>query len=168
MEKNKWGYLLGGAVIGLILMYWIAPSIGTKTQNVSTGSTDQEKANKELVQKYEDLTFEKRDVNAAVLLLADNFKQHNPTIPDGKDGFINGVGGFLLKQNPNLKIVTKRIVAEGDLVVLHSFGKFDNKNPAERGVAVVDIFRIENGKIAEHWDVIETIPEQPANSNTMF
>jgi predicted SnoaL-like aldol condensation-catalyzing enzyme len=128
----------------------------------------QEEQNKKLVLEYEDLTFNKKDVNAAVAYLHDNFVQHNPQIPDGKQGFIDGVGGYLLKQNPNIKITIKRVIASGDFVVLHAFGKFDDTNPGERGVSIMDIFRIADGKIIEHWDAIEPIPEQSANTNTMF
>jgi predicted SnoaL-like aldol condensation-catalyzing enzyme len=57
------------------------------------------------------------------------------------------------------------MIAEGDLVVLHVHTKRDEH---DRGKAVVDIFRVENGKIVEHWDVIQDVPEKAANSNTMF
>jgi predicted SnoaL-like aldol condensation-catalyzing enzyme len=59
----------------------------------------------------------------------------------------------------------KRMVAEGDMVMVHSHLI---RQPGERGTAVVDIFRLENGKVVEHWDVLQEIPEHPANNNTMF
>ena len=59
----------------------------------------------------------------------------------------------------------KRFVAEGDLVVVHSHLV---RKPGDRGMAVMDIFRLENGKIVEHWDVLQEAPESPANNNTMF
>ncbi len=155
---------LGGVAVVVIVAILIL--VGVFASKQMNGSDTQ--ANKDLVLKFEDLAFEKKDVSAAAALLSDDFKQHNPQIPDGKEGFIQGVGGYLLKQNPNLKLTVKRVVAEGDLVVLHVFGKYDNNNPAERGVAVMDIFRVKDGKIAEHWDVIESIPETAANTNTMF
>jgi hypothetical protein len=59
----------------------------------------------------------------------------------------------------------RRFIAEGDLVVVHSHLV---REPQDRGMAVMDIFRIENKKIVEHWDVLQEIPESPANNNTMF
>ena len=66
---------------------------------------------------------------------------------------------------PELHLDIKRMIAEGDLVVTHSH--LENY-PDDRGTAVVDLFRVENGKIVEHWDVLQPIPEQAANDNTMF
>ena len=124
--------------------------------------------NKKLVMDYEELTFNKKDVASAVQYLHDNFKQHNPQVPDGKEGFINGIGGYLLAQNPNLKKDIKLVLADGDMVVVHSFAKFDSTNEAEKGVAIADFYKIIDGKIAEHWDVIQQIPAESANNNTMF
>jgi predicted SnoaL-like aldol condensation-catalyzing enzyme len=74
------------------------------------------------------------------------------------------VRGFS-QQFPDAYVDIKRVIAEGDMVVTHSHFTL---NPEDRGSAVVDIFRIENGKVVEHWDVIQMIPETPLNSNTMF
>jgi predicted SnoaL-like aldol condensation-catalyzing enzyme len=123
---------------------------------------------KKIVMEYDELAFGKKDINAAAALIADDFKQHNPQVPDGKDGVVNGIGGYLLKNNPNLKVEVKRVISDGEFVVLHKFGTFDSTNTADRGMAIIDIFRVANGKIAEHWDVIQPIPEQSANGNTMF
>ena len=59
----------------------------------------------------------------------------------------------------------KRVFADGDFVILHVHGV---REPGERGVAIIDIFRLEKGKIVEHWDVVQPIPEKPANNNGMF
>lgn len=67
--------------------------------------------------------------------------------------------------NPQAKNVIKKVIAEGDLVVLHVHS---TENDSDRGRAIIDIFRVENGKIVEHWDVIQNIPEKSKNSNTMF
>jgi len=68
-------------------------------------------------------------------------------------------------KNPTARSEIKRAVAEGDLVFLHVHAK---SSETDRGMAVVDIFRVENGKVVEHWDVVQPIPEKANNSNTMF
>lgn len=90
--------------------------------------------------------------------------QHNPHVPNGKAPFVDYFTGYF-KENPEAQNVIKRVIADKDLVVLHVHSK---QNKADRGVAIVDIFRLENGKIVEHWDVQQAIPEQSANTNTMF
>lgn len=71
----------------------------------------------------------------------------------------------LFKKYPGYHASIKRIIAEGDYVVVHNHTV---TGPNDRGNAIVDIFRIEDGKIAEHWDVIQPVPEHSANQNTMF
>ncbi len=66
---------------------------------------------------------------------------------------------------PNLRIDFKRLFAEEDLVVVHSHMK---REPSDRGLAVVDIFRLDNDKVVEHWDVVQEVPENAANPNGMF
>jgi len=92
------------------------------------------------------------------------YRQHNPNAADGAEPFI-GFVKWLTAANPQLRVEFKRVVAEGDLVVVHSH---NIPAPGTRGKAVVDIFRVENGKIVEHWDVVREVPEASKNSNTMF
>ena len=70
-----------------------------------------------------------------------------------------------MSQNPQLSIEIKRTIAEGDLVATHCLIKM---SPEERGMAVMDFFRLQDGKIVEHWDVLQPIPEMSANNTTMF
>jgi predicted SnoaL-like aldol condensation-catalyzing enzyme len=91
--------------------------------------------------------------------------QHNPQAADGFQAFIDFVKLFTT-QNPRLHVDIKRVIAECDLVVTHSHLTL---NPSDRGSAVADIFRLNrDGKVVEHWDVIQAIPETSANDNTMF
>ena len=89
------------------------------------------------------------------------YRQHNPLIEDGMEG-LRKVAAWLT----NARCEIKRVFADGDYVILHSHwhGLSDNLC----GEAVVDIFRLEDGKVLEHWDVIQPIPETSANGNTMF
>jgi len=93
-----------------------------------------------------------------------DYKQHNPYAASGAKPAIDFLGGYV-KQNPEARTEIKRVIADGDLVAIHNNPK---QNATDRGRAVVDIFRIEKGKVVEHWDVVQDVPAQSANSNTMF
>ena len=83
---------------------------------------------------------------------------------DGAEPFI-GFVHYFTQTFPDLHLDIKRLIAEGDLVVTHSHM---TRHAGDRGMAVIDIFRLENGKIVEHLDVLQDIPETAANNNTMF
>jgi predicted SnoaL-like aldol condensation-catalyzing enzyme len=82
----------------------------------------------------------------------------------GREAAINFLEPFFAK-NPNVSYSIKRIIADGNLVAVHSHGKFA---PDDRGIAVVDILRVQGCKVMEHWDVVQSIPEKSANTNGMF
>jgi predicted SnoaL-like aldol condensation-catalyzing enzyme len=122
-------------------------------------------ANKRIVSEWHELAIDQRKPEEAVAkYLGPHYRQHNPGAGDGPEPFIAAVKA-LTKTFPELSMEPKRIIAEGDLVVLHSHLIL---KPSDRGRAVVDIFRLENGKIVEHWDVVQEVPETSANNNTMF
>jgi len=125
-------------------------------------SSVQEK-NKEIVKKFYDLIINHKDFEAAKPYIGTRYKQHNPLVkdyPEGLKAFIE----FLKKNYPEARSEIKRVIAEDDYVVLHVHSI---RSPQiER--AIIEIFRLENGKIEEHWDVIQEIPEESANSNSMF
>ncbi|HEX7445843.1 MAG TPA: nuclear transport factor 2 family protein [Methanothrix sp.] len=126
---------------------------------------DKSEINKAIVSDFYNLAFNlKKPEEAADKYLGSHYRQHNPGAPDGKEPFIAFVNGFQ-KIFPTLRFEIKRLVAGDDLVVQHSHLI---RKAGDRGMAVIDIFRLENGKIVEHWDVLQEIPETSANSNTMF
>jgi predicted SnoaL-like aldol condensation-catalyzing enzyme len=126
---------------------------------------DQSESNKAIVRDYYDLAFnQKKPEEAVAKHMGPYYRQHNPQAADGPEPFIAFVRGFA-QAFPSMKVDMKRMIAEGDLVVVHSHL---TREPGDRGAAVVDIFRLENGKIVEHWDVVQEIPESSANNNTMF
>lgn len=105
-----------------------------------------------------------KNVTAAAELLTDRYIQHNPMAPTGKAGFLQAIPAFH-KMSPDLKMEIKRLFAEGAYVIAHSHYQFTKEG---NGSAVVDIFRIKDGKVDEHWDVMQEIPDKMAHSNTMF
>jgi len=90
--------------------------------------------------------------------------QHNPLAATGRDAAIAFLEPFF-QGHPEAVYSIKRIIADGNLVAVHSHAKFA---AADRGLAVIDILRVEHCKIAEHWDVAQPVPEKTANSNGMF
>lgn len=89
---------------------------------------------------------------------------HNPNAPDGPEGFKTFLQ-FLKEKFPASRSEIERVFADGDYVILHVHAV---REPGTRGNAIVDIFKLENGKIGEHWDVVQPIPEKAANVNGMF
>lgn len=116
--------------------------------------------NKQSVIAFYERAFNDREPEDAVeKYVGSRYIQHNPQAPDGADAFIAFVRGS------ELRVEIKRAIAEGDLVMTHSLLK---TSPDDRGTAAADIFRLEDGKIVEHWDVLQPVPERSANDNTMF
>jgi len=129
-------------------------------------------ANKEMVINFFKTAFIERDPEKAVqLYVGSYYTQHNPFFPDGKQGFIKKVKQWT-GDNFNRQFEFKRVIAEGDYVMLHvrQILAEDDKDfgVSANGNAVIDIFRLENRKIVEHWDVVHVVPTESANNNTMF
>ena len=121
--------------------------------------------NKQLVREFYNLAFnQQQPEEAARRYVGPSYRQHNPQAGDGAEAFIQFVTGFLA-QVPQVSVDIKRTIAEGDFIVTHGWLKL---SPEDRGTAVMDIFRVADGKIAEHWDVLQPVPEIAANDNTMF
>jgi predicted SnoaL-like aldol condensation-catalyzing enzyme len=120
--------------------------------------------NKELVIKLLTLAFKDKDVKSASDLITDRYIQHNPIVPTGKQGFIEGLTAFY-KSFPNLKWELKKIWVEDDYVIAHSHYRLSKNG---NGNSIVDIFRIKDGKADEHWDISQEIPDKMAHSNGMF
>jgi predicted SnoaL-like aldol condensation-catalyzing enzyme len=121
--------------------------------------------NKQVVRSFYEESFNGGDPEGAVeRYVGDRYIQHNPQASDGPGAFVGFVKWYRA-QFPQLHVDIKRMIAEGDLVMTHSL---ITTSPDDRGSAAADIFRIEDGKVVEHWDVVQPIPEQTANENTMF
>ena len=117
--------------------------------------------NKDIAVAFYKAVIEGRVEDAFRLYAGSPYRQHNPLIEDGMEGLRKVVTWLT-----DARCEIKRVFADGDHVILHSHWHGLSDSP--RGEAVVDIFRLEGGKVVEHWDVIQPIPETSANTNTMF
>ena len=130
----------------------------------SLAETPEEARNKAIVLEFYEKAINQKDFAAAEPYFGETYTQHNPTAEDGKEGFKNFLQ-FVRGNWPNLHTTIKAAWADGDYVILHVHAQ---REPNVLGKAVVDIFRLENGKIVEHWDVIQDIPATSLSGNSMF
>jgi len=142
------------AIVSLVLTASMAAS--------SSGMAADGKTSKEMVTTFYKMVFEAHRVKEAFdLYVGPTYKQHNPRVPDGAAASIKFLGDRF-ETNPQATNKIIRTLADGDLVAVHVHSTL---NPDDRGRAIVDIFRVVNDKIVEHWDVIQPVPEETANSN---
>lgn len=148
---------------GLIACVAFIFAMGARAPAIAADAAQMEANKKTVIALYE-AALNKKDFEEASKHLGPRYTQHNPTAPDGPEG-LKGFINFLKDKFPNSKSEIKRVFADGDYVILHVHAV---REPGTRGNAIVDIFKLENGKVVEHWDAVQPIPENPQNSNGMF
>ena len=144
-------------------MKWFVSFLIALALSAPASAADLE-ANKKTVLAFYEAGLNRKDFEAAAKFFGPKYIQHNPGAPDGIEGFKTFVN-FLKEKFPQSHSEIRRVFADGDHVILHVHAVRD---PGTRGRAIVDIFRLENGKIVEHWDVAQDIPEKMPHNNGMF
>lgn len=145
------------ATIALPLLAAAMPALAERAYS------PEEQKNKEIVLDFYQKALNDKDFDAASQYLG-KYIQHNPLAADGPEG-LRGFIDFLKKNYPQSKNEITRVMVDGDYVILRVHAI---RQPGDRGSAIVDIFRVENNKIEEHWDSVQPIPEKSMNANTMF
>src|SRR5207244_8797182 len=124
---------------------WLGSGAAGACHSGTCRNTAQEQANKKTVLDFYDKALNQKDFEAAAKHFGPRYIQHNPNAADGIEGFKKFIE-FRREKFPNAKSDIKRALVDGDMVVLHVHSI---REPGERGVAIVDIFRLENGRIVE-------------------
>jgi predicted SnoaL-like aldol condensation-catalyzing enzyme len=139
-------------------------TLGLIVLSAGAAQAQQQEANKKAVVEFYDKAINQKDFEAASKYMGARYTQHNPNAADGPEG-LKAFLQFLKEKFPASRSEIKRVFADGDYVILHVHAV---REPGTRGNAIIDIFKLENGKIVEHWDVVQPIPEKAANTNGMF
>lgn len=121
-------------------------------------------ANKRLVLAFYEQIIGRKDYEAGRKYMGDTYRQHSPYATDGHEG-LSAFVKYFRENFPNHRYEVKKVIAEGDMVVLHLHGMGGMNTHGEQ---VVDFFRVRDGKVVEHWDVIQPIPEKSENNNGVF
>ncbi|CAG4918708.1 nuclear transport factor 2 family protein [Paraburkholderia saeva] len=166
MTSNR----LTSCAAALAVSFWLTMPAPSRAQTqppaaaAAAVAMKQQEQNRRIVLAFQEQFFNQHDLSAADRYVAENYVQHNPTVPDGRKALVD-VFTKVFERNPEARSEIVRSAVDGDLVYVHIHSTL---NPSDRGRAIVNIYRVTGGRITEHWDVIQPVPEQSANSNTMF
>ncbi|MFD2053815.1 nuclear transport factor 2 family protein [Mesorhizobium calcicola] len=128
-----------------------------------TANTKHER-NKAAVLDFIEKSVNQGDIDGASVHFGESYTQHNPNIEDGARGFREYLQQ-LRQAFPLIRGEVKRIFADGDFVIVHMHAR---REPEEAGLAIVDVFRLAEGKLVEHWEVRQPVVESKLHTNAMI
>ncbi|WP_031478828.1 nuclear transport factor 2 family protein [Streptomyces bicolor] len=166
VRKALVAVMAASALLGAAAVPAVASAPAAATGHVAFGYGDSARLGyqKSVTVRVLKGVFEQGDTEVVDRYVRPDYIQHNPLAPDGAETLKN-LGVAIHQQFPDAEYDVKRVISEGDLVLVHSNVVM---TPGTRGMAVVDIFRFQGGRIAEHWDVGQEVPATTANGNDMF
>ena len=134
--------------------------------SASIEASDKAPDNRVIVTRFADLFYRQKKVDEAFsTYVVPDYIQHNPGLADGREAAIAALKPLFGREDHTFAI--ERILVDGDLAAIHI--RVTSPTPAgTHGAAVVDLYRLANGKIVEHWDVIQLVPDKSANAHPMF
>jgi predicted SnoaL-like aldol condensation-catalyzing enzyme len=141
-----------------------APARVAPSARLCAGTVARAAVNCRLVVDFYDAFFNGHDIAVADRALADRYVQHNPDLPDGRQPLKDFFAGYF-RAHPRAHSQILRVAASGDLVWLHVH---DSDGAGGKDGVTVDIFRVRSGRITEHWDITQSVPDHAANTNTMY
>ena len=150
MKFTKISQAIGAAAASACL--WALPAFADEAT---------EAANMKVVTTAYQALFGDHDMTALEKYYAEDYIQHNPMAPNGREGLQKFLTDLGFDKAPKSTLTYLRTAADGDLVWLYSVG-----NLGQGDVAIIDIFRVKDGMIAEHWDVMQTVPATTASGNS--
>lgn len=163
-------YFMKNLFMFLALMAMLASCSGNVEKSTSENSISECDSirqvldnNKKVVVDFYQQMFGDKDITTVDRYIVADYIQHNPTVADGAEAFKEAAKEWF-KGAPKTKVDIQHIAAEDDLVFIH----IKNSNPDGSLKSTIDIFRLKDGKIVEHWDVHQNVPEEAANDHPMF
>ena len=122
--------------------------------------------NAEIVREFTEVVFNGKDLSVIDKYMRDDYIQHNPTVAQGKAGFIDFASNRFFKSFQELRLIIKNIYEAGDMVICHNHAVL---KPLDVENIVFDVYRLQDGKLAEHWDCIQRLtPEQILIAESFF
>ncbi|GHH23732.1 nuclear transport factor 2 family protein [Streptomyces lanatus] len=142
------------------------PATPSTTSAAARSSSASEERNKALVLRLYSEAFNKDKTDVVKELVGTDYVQHDKSVPGGADGQVKQFKDVKAKI-PGAVATVKHVAADGDLVAVHWQASATPKNEAT-GEAKADLFRVDNGKLVEHWGITQTVPAKTASGNSLF